>query len=273
MHDVTTHGYSGGSDDSRRACATTLGDDVQVWCVKLRRDRELVLRARSLLAEDERLRAGEFHFRALRDDFIVSRGLLRVLLSRLGCAAPADFIFTYGPHGKPALDGDLGWSLSFNVSHSGGILACAFARGCDVGIDIEFQRSLAECEAIARRVFSPAEYRELMSVAEPVRSVAFYDCWVRKEAFVKALGGGFSVPLDSFQVSLVPGRAAALLHVHDTGGEERAWTIHAFSPAPRFSSAVAVRDRQKRVRVHRADAREVFVAGGFLSHARTRNTT
>jgi 4'-phosphopantetheinyl transferase len=194
----------------------------------------------------------------------VSRGLLRVLLSRLECAAPADFSFKYGPHGKPALDRDLSWSLGFNVSHSGGILACAFARGAEVGIDIEFQRSGVEYERIAQRFFSPAEHRELMSVDEAMRGVAFYDCWVRKEAFVKALGGGFSIPLDSFQVSLAPGHAAALLHVRDTPGEERAWTIHAFSPAPRFSGAVALRDRRKRVRVHRSDAREIFVAAGFL---------
>jgi phosphopantetheinyl transferase len=140
---------------------------LQVWCVRLSRDRELVLRARSFLGKDERVRADEFHLRELGDDFVMSRGLLRVLLSR-------------------------------------------------------------------------------------------------KEAFVKALGDGFSIPLDSFQVSLAPGHDAALLHVRDTPGEERAWRIHAFSPASRFSDAVALRDRWKRIRVHRADAREIFVAAGFL---------
>jgi 4'-phosphopantetheinyl transferase len=263
MYEGTTYVYSGSSDDSS-PCATPPGDDVQVWCVRLRRDRELVLRARTFLGKDERVRAEKFHSSELSDDFVVSRGLLRVLLSRLECAAPADFSFKYGAHGKPALDRDLSWSLGFNVSHSGGILACAFARGAEVGIDIEFQRSGVEYDRIAQRFFSPAEHRELMSVDEAMRDVAFYDCWVRKEAFVKALGGGFSIPLDSFQVSLAPGHAAALLHVRDTPGEERAWTIHAFSPAPRFSGAVALRDRRKRVRVHRSDAREIFVAAGFL---------
>jgi 4'-phosphopantetheinyl transferase len=247
-----THANSGSGLDS----------DVHVWCVKLRGNRELVARARSLLTADERSRADGFRFRELRDDFALSRGSLRVLLSGLGFGTPADLRFTYGPQGKPALDPSS--SVRFNLSHSEGIFACAFARERDVGIDIEYQRPIADCEGIARRFFSPAEQSELMSINEPQRTVAFYNCWVRKEAFVKALGGGLSIPLDCFRVSVAPGHGAALLSVRNRPEEARAWTMFAFSPAPGFSGAIAFRDKRRRIRIHHADAGDIFVDAGLV---------
>lgn len=236
-----------------------LDSSAHVWCVRLGRERDLVERACVFLAPDERVRADGFRFQDLRDDYIVAHGVLRVLLSRLGCAAPGDLRFTYGPYGKPALDGEAGSSIRFNISESKGLLACAFARDCDIGVDVEYQTPHVDWAAISQRFFSPAEQRELLSLAEPSRAIAFYDGWVRKEAFVKAIGGGLSIPLDTFSVSLAPGRPAALLDVKDTPGEAGAWRLHAFSPAPQFSGAAALRDRQKPVHVHHADARNVLL--------------
>jgi 4'-phosphopantetheinyl transferase len=241
-----------------------LDHELQIWCIKLRCDTDLVSSAHSLLVDDERCRAERFLSPQPKDDFVVSRACLRLLLSGFGVGAPTGLRFTYGPQGKPFLEGDAGRAVTFNISHSDGVLACAFARGRDVGIDIEFQRPLPDYETIARRFFAPAEHADLMSVGEAERTAAFFDCWVRKEAFVKALGSGLSVPLDSFRVSLIPGHTPALLNVRDTPDEARAWTIHEFLPATNFSGAVAVRDPRMVVHVHWADAREVFTSGGFL---------
>ena len=242
-----------------------LDDDVHIWCVELKHDRDLVFRARSILAENERTRADEFRFSELQDDFVVSRASLRVLLSVLGFGPPGEVRFRYGLQGKPALDEEVPGSLGFNVLHSQGLMACALVRGLEIGIDIEFHRSIPDLEGIARRFFSPEEHAELVSVVGSQRMAAFYSCWVRKEAFLKALGTGFSGSLDSFRVSVGPGRSAALLHIRDAPGEHLAWAIHELSPAPGFSGAVALRDRRKRIQVHRADVRELFVSAGVLS--------
>src|SRR6516162_8389969 len=167
---------------------------VVLWCVSLRHDADLVSHSRSLLTPPECARADAFGFQELRDNFVLCRGALRVLLSRFGCGAAADLRFTAGSHGKPELAGAAERRVEFNVSHSGGMLACAFANKRELGVDIERHRPIDDYAEVARRFFSAPEVEDLMSVEESGRQAAFYDCWVRKEAFIKALGGGLSVP-------------------------------------------------------------------------------
>ncbi len=187
----------------------------------------------------------------MRDDFVVSRAVLRILLSRKLGARPADLRFEYGPQGKPALAGSP--SIHFNASHSAGLFACGFAPDRAIGVDVEQHRDSSDLAQIARRFFSPAECRDLMDVPAAARIAAFYDCWSRKESFIKALGGGLSIPLDSFRVSLTPERAA-LLEVRDDLAEARAWTIHSFRPGAGFSGALAIRAPHIEVVIHRATA-------------------
>ena len=234
------------------------GTIVEVWCVRLKRNVEVLRRANALLTRDERRRAEAFHFQSLQDDFTLCRAALRELLSRLGCGAAEDLRFTFGTHGKPVLEGTVRSHVDFNISHSAGLLACAFTRDRDLGVDIERHRPLKDYQDIANRFFSPAEVAELLSLDPALREAAFYDCWVRKEAFVKALGGGLSIPLDSFRVSFAPGRPAALLDMRDHRDEARAWTIEAFAPGVGFSGAIACRDRDVSVRVHHVEIADVF---------------
>ena len=231
---------------------------VVVWCVNLRHDADLVSRSRSLLTPHECARADAFGFQELRDTFVLCRGALRVLLSRLGCGAAADLRFTAGFNGKPELAAAAERRVEFNLSHSGGMLACAFAHTRELGVDIERHRPIDDFADIARRFFSPPEVEDLMSIEESGRQAAFYDCWVRKEAFIKALGGGLSVPLDSFRVSLAPADTAALLDVRDCPVEAQSWTLAAFSPAPHFSGAVACRHPHVSLDFHSADIVDVF---------------
>jgi 4'-phosphopantetheinyl transferase len=241
-----------------RFIPTSSHPTVVLWCVNLRHDADLVSRSRSLLTPHECARANAFGFQELRDNFVLCRGALRVLLSRFGCGAAADLRFTAGFHGKPELAAATERRVEFNLSHSGGMLACAFARQRELGVDIERHRPIDDYADIARRFFSAPEVEDLMSIEESGRQTAFYDCWVRKEAVIKALGGGLSVPLDSFRVSLAPADAGALLDVRDRPDEARSWTLAAFSPAPHFSGAVACRDPHVRLEVHSADIVDVF---------------
>lgn len=195
-----------------------------------------------ILSASERMRAARFLRAMDRDRFIVGRARLRQLLAaRLGLR-PDSIEFSYGSHGKPALAASLATSgLHFNLSHSEGLAVYAFAAGHEVGVDVEAVRPLPDADAIAARFFSPSEVEAYLSLAASDRPLGFFNCWTRKEAFIKAIGEGLSHPLDRFDVSLVPGEPATLLRVDDVPGERCGWALHAFSPAPGFVAAVAAK--------------------------------
>jgi 4'-phosphopantetheinyl transferase len=163
---------------------------------------------RNSLSPDELDRAAKFHF--LRDSqrFIAARGILRNILSRYIGQSPETIRFSYGPFGKPRLapscaaDG-----LRFNLSHAGNIALYAVALNREIGVDLErIDPSFLE-DRIEEKFFSRNEIVELRSLPVDARPRAFFNCWTRKEAYVKALGGGLQTSLQSFDVSLAPGKA------------------------------------------------------------------
>ena len=164
------------------------------------------------LAADEQARAERFHFERDREHFIVARGVLRAILGRYLNRAPERLSFCYGAHGKPALAGEAGAdAIRFNVSHSHGVALYAVTRGREVGIDLERIRFDLAVLEIAERFFSRREVATLRTLPTEAQRQAFFRCWTRKEAYIKARGEGLSLPLDQFDVSLAPGEPAALL--------------------------------------------------------------
>jgi 4'-phosphopantetheinyl transferase len=213
-------------------------DEVHVWLASL--DRPSASEAatlRDLLAPDEARRADAFAAEDERRRFVVGRGLLRVLLGRYLNEAPAALRFDYGARGKPMLAGS---PVRFNLSHAGGIVLYAIALGRDVGVDVERVRSLPDLARIARRFFSAWEADTLLRLPGGEREPAFFRCWTRKEAYVKALGRGLAVPLDAFDVSFTQGDAARLLRTTvDERGPER-WSLSDLDPGPGYAAAVIV---------------------------------
>ncbi len=197
-------------------------------------------RLETLLSEDELARADRFALPKVRRRFVAGRGLLRTLLGRYLAAGPATIAFSYGPQGKPALAGPQpGPELRFNLSHSAHMLICAVTRSGELGIDVERVRPAVEAQAIARRFFSARETAALLALPPASRPTAFFACWTRKEAYIKAKGGGLTIPLDSFDVSLAPGEPAALLRAAEPD-ETRRWVLQELAPAPGFVAALAV---------------------------------
>jgi 4'-phosphopantetheinyl transferase len=194
-----------------------------------------------LLSADERARAARFAFERERRRYIVARARLRQLLSeRLG-TAPEALQFVYQSHGKPALARGPGQrDLRFNLSHCGEVAAYAFAEGRAVGVDIEQVRELPDADDIAMRFFSRRERGAYLRLPRRERPQGFFNCWTRKEAFIKALGEGLSHPLDTFDVSLAPGKPARLLRVHGVPASRCGWTLYSFEGAPSLVGAVAV---------------------------------
>jgi len=209
-------------------------DDVHVWRASLDCDPPVLARLEATLSPDETVRANRFIFLSDRNRFVMARGILRELLGAYLALSPAKLQFCYGDYGKPALKGKTaGSSLQFNLSHSGGLAVYALAFGRRLGIDVEHFRPQLAGEEIARRYFAVRELVELQKLPPQLRVEGFFLCWTRKEAYVKAQGAGMSIPLDSFTVSLTPGRSEEL-HAADAAQ----WSLRSFEPSPSHIGAV-----------------------------------
>ena len=205
------------------------GNAVQVWCASLEQDEASVAAFFHTLSADEKARAQRFYFARDQRHFVVGRGVLRDILSRYLDMQPQELLFSYGPKDKPGLAPALversakALALRFNLSHSGGLALYAFTYGREVGIDIERLRPLEDAERIARRFFSAAEVQVFCALPARLRLEGFFNCWCRKEAYIKATGDGLSMPLDRFTVSLIPGEPARFLQVEDDPAEAARW--------------------------------------------------
>jgi len=217
-------------------------DAIEIVVTRLDVGPEAVRASAALLSDAERQRASRFVSDRDRRRFTVARARLRRLLSaRLG-VRPESVELVYGAHGKPALarcfaDSD----LRFNVSHSNDVAVYAFSPGREIGIDIESVCVIRDAEDIVARFFSHCERVAYLALDPRDRPLGFFNCWTRKEAFIKALGGGLSHPLDRFDVSLAPGEPAKILRVESTPGGQCGWTLHSFSPGPGLIGAIVVR--------------------------------
>jgi 4'-phosphopantetheinyl transferase len=218
--------------------------EVHLWTVLLEAAEDNFARALSWLSEEETARAERFRFDRHRRAFVIGRAALRALLARyLGLEAAA-IQFVHGPQGKPAL-ADPSCSLRFNASNSGSLAAYAFTTGCEIGVDVEQHRPLYDFESIADRFFSPEETAELLNLPPTEKTAGFFNCWTRKEAFIKAMGGGLSIPLDSFRVTLQPGVPARMVSLDGSEEAARGWTLHHFDPAPDYAGAIAYPDQPR----------------------------
>ncbi len=215
--------------------------EVHVWCASLERDESSVQRLWPTLAVDERTTAQRFHLRKDRKSYIVARGLLRAILGCYLAVEPERLRFCYGPYGKPRLAGDGGGkTLCFNISHAQGLALYAITRHRRIGVDLEYIRPNLVDEQIAERFFAPGEVAVLRTLPACVREQAFFACWTRKEAYIKAKGKGVSIPLDRFEVSLRPGEPAALLSTAWHRAEASRWSLHDLHPALGYAGALCV---------------------------------
>ncbi|MBZ5607013.1 MAG: 4'-phosphopantetheinyl transferase superfamily protein [Acidobacteriia bacterium] len=155
----------------------------------------------------------------------------------------------YGPKGKPALVTPAG--VSFNTSHSGGLAVFAFTPGCELGVDLERIRPLPDLQDVAQRFFCSEETSDLLALPAGQQERAFFLCWTRKEAYIKATGDGLSVPLDAFRVELRPGEAARFIHVAHDVKAAKAWTLHDLDFGPDYAAALAYQDAERPLTVFR----------------------
>jgi 4'-phosphopantetheinyl transferase len=223
------------------------GGTVKVVTVRLDVSPAIAGQLAQCLSDAERQRSSRFVFDHDRRRFIVARAQLRRLLAtRLG-VRPESVELVYGPRGKPALSRRFADSdLRFNVSHSEDVAVYAFALGREIGIDVEAIREIPDADDIAARFFSRCEYQAYRALERGDKPLGFFNCWTRKEAFIKAVGDGLHHPLDNFDVSLAPGEPAKILRVGSRIGDNCGWRLDSFCPTPGFVSSVVTENRKDR---------------------------
>jgi len=219
-----------------------LGSDaVHVWRAAADPTGSALEDLRHTLARSEQARADRFAFRRDRDRFVTRRGRLRAILGRYLAVDPGRLRFNDGAGGKPALAPEFdGRRLRFNVSASGGLVLYAVTRGREIGVDLEAIQPAIAQERIPEYFFSPREVAALRALPAEAQTEAFFACWTRKEAYVKARGEGLALRLDGFDVSLVPGEPAALLCTGGDAQEASRWSLQALAPGRGYAGALAV---------------------------------
>lgn len=211
---------------------------VHVWRIPLDQPERCIEQLSAWLSADERDRAERFHFDRDRNRFVVGRAATRAILARCLKTTAGEVRFTYGPQGKPSLVNVPGpLTLYFNLAHSQALALLAVARDREVGVDVEAVRRLLNADQIVERFFSRREVDVYRHIAEPDRPEAFFRCWTRKEAYLKALGTGLSTPLDAFDVSLMADDPR-LLHVADHPEEVARWSMRELRPEPGYLAAI-----------------------------------
>jgi 4'-phosphopantetheinyl transferase len=209
--------------------------DLHIWRADLSQALGSTRQDEALLSQDELNRANRFHFPIHRNRFIAGRAHLRRILAGYLGTTPPLVAFSYSAYGRPSLQSaDNPSAIEFNVSHSGDSWVLAAARERRLGIDVEQIRPDFGGEDIARANFAPNEFHELLSVAEQDRSQAFFNCWTRKEAYVKALGAGLQIPLHSFEVTLLQNEPARFRR-----GADDDWHLLSFLAETGYQAAIA----------------------------------
>jgi 4'-phosphopantetheinyl transferase len=192
-----------------------------------------------LLSADERYQASRFRNSIHRTRFITRRAFLRHVLSQY-CEVPArEITFSYSAYGKPLLRYPTS-NLRFSLSHSEHLAACAVTWDREIGLDIEKVRTIPDISDIARMFFSAHEREGLARLPANMRNLAFLNFWTRKEAYLKAVGKGLSVPLTRLDVASLPQASDAVRGTRIEPSQGPLWLMRDIKIADEFISTLVV---------------------------------
>jgi len=223
-----------------------LDHDVHVWVWST--DANGIAKSNAILSPDEYERMNRFRFAQDRRRYLTCYANLRLILSAYTGLPQEKISFLFSTFGKPSLHAHP--DLHFNLSHSHGVGLLAVTRVAEIGADVECVRPIEP--EVAEAHFSPRELSDLNSLTEQHWLTGFFNCWTRKEAILKAEGCGLNLPLDSFDVSLLPGQPATLRAVQHPA-KIRRWTLEHLEPAPEVIGAVAVDGAFSKIRCFRLE--------------------
>lgn len=221
--------------------------EVRVWAINLATASSDVLRAATLLDEQERTRASRFHFEIHQNRFILARAALRRVLAYCAGVSPKTIAFRYGTNGKPHLATQAALAeLHFNLTHSADLALVAVAWSFEVGVDVERVHPINDMDEMVKRFFCPAEIRVFASLPVHEKPAAFFNLWTRKEAWLKATGEGISHLLNKAEVSFLP-RDPGCLRAIPQGYQLADWSLVALDPMEGYTGALCAKTPEPQV--------------------------
>jgi len=238
---AATGKHDGAAGEAQRVAISRIAlpdPEIEVWLARLDPDAAQVGNYLELLSAAELQRAERLRLERDRRRFVCARGILRVLLGRHLDIEPSAIGFAYTRNGKPLLADDPA-RLQFNLSHSGERALYAISRTCTPGADIEYLNRDIDYTGMAGRFFTPRERAALQRIPESGRERAFFACWTRKEAVIKAAGDGMSQPLDRFEVTLAPDAVPRLVDSGEAPQLAGRWDLYAPDVGNDYIAAIA----------------------------------
>lgn len=212
-------------------------NDIHIWGANLKLPLSKIEEQLKTLSSDEIERANRFHFERDKNRFIIARGTLRKILSRYLNIEPNKLQFTYSDRGKPYLKNT---PILFNISHSQDLALYAITETNLIGIDLEYIRPMNDAEGLAKRFFSPQEYKLMIQLPPEQQQETFFKIWTCKEAYLKATGDGLAGGLEKVEVCLTPEKPIQFFSINGDIEEASHWYLHQFVPQPNYIAAVAV---------------------------------
>ncbi|MGB5290203.1 MAG: 4'-phosphopantetheinyl transferase superfamily protein [Lysobacterales bacterium] len=205
-------------------------------------DPELLARYETLLTGDERTQMSRLYFARHRQQYLITRALIRTTLSSYFPVEPADWRFGKNGYGKPEITyPDTSWAVRFNLSHCDGLVLCGITREHDIGVDVEdVQRSTGAAFDRLSSYFSAPEIAELAQLPPEQQKQRFFDYWTLKESYIKARGMGLAIPLSKFTFRFVAGRLDGFELHPELGDDANKWQFRRISMIHRYRLALAL---------------------------------
>ena len=214
-------------------------EPVHLWWVALEPPLQTLPGRLALLSADEKDRANQFHFERHRIRYVTGRAYLRRLLGSYLDIEPVQIEFEYSPLGKPAVKNvSNGRVLQFNLSNSEDRALVALSWQHCVGIDLEFIHPMPDEDDFARQFFCDSECSLLSSLSGAAKRQTFFELWTCKEALLKAMGSGLTIPINEVEVALQNGKAS-LVSFGGNSSLVSDWQFEIFQPATGFQAALA----------------------------------
>ena len=215
---------------------------VHLWCSFFAEitDEALLREYRRLLTEVERQKERRFYFVRDQRRYLVTRALVRTTLSRYAAVAPEQWVFATNSYGKPEIANDesLAGRLSFNITHTDGLIILGVAPDQSLGVDVENVRKRPAPIEVADRFFAPDEAEALNALPKERQQQRFFEYWTLKESYIKARGMGLSIPLDKFSFQF-PRELEVRISIHpDQEDQPSRWRFWQLSPTPVYLAAV-----------------------------------
>ena len=215
--------------------------EVHIWTARRTPQGADFAAFQDVLSPSEKAAANRFVQERHRLSYVFSHGVLRNILSSYVERAPGEIRFEHNSFGKPRLaDLEPGNATQFNMSHSGDVVVVAVTTGRHIGVDVELMRPISEFASIARGHFTAQECAFIHSSPAGIQQTAFFTCWTRKEAVIKAVGKGLSIPLNTFDAYIALGQEGRSLRLPAEAPAVEAWWLTDLTVPPGYVGAVAV---------------------------------